>query len=246
MAIQPIGNAESPVIGKPTDPEFARLLSASATDDVQLAQANGATDRTTIRVVAPYTGSDGRGNEIPRNDATIEIEVRELRGEELGDLYNRTPAQIEVAKDAAAFNKNNEDRAAYDRTTDQLKDEAIESGYFNSPAHNAWAMAAEARTGGLIDAAWWKEFDPFGGTAGNGPEILATGEYPGAASQIAMAHDTDWSLGRHFGAGPLSALQGADESADVLGRFGLTPLHRLGGVDLYSNGHPDWDVTYAR
>lgn len=56
-----------------------------------------------------------------------------------------------------------------------------------------------------------------------------------------MAHDTDWDLGRYFGAGPLAALRDAPNPQD-LGAYGLGLND---GVDSDSDGHPDWDVTYG-
>ena len=120
-------------------------------------------------------------------------------------------------------------------------------GYFGSEGHRLWAEAAEARTGGQVPAEWWMEFDPFGGSAGAGPDVIPQGFYPGTASRIAMAHDTDWSLGRYFGAGPMEALRGAPGSADALGMVGLGPAGdsaRFGNIDNYTNGHPDWIITY--
>ncbi|MEO1336231.1 MAG: hypothetical protein AAFV29_11335, partial [Myxococcota bacterium] len=103
-----------------------------------------------------------------------------------------------------------------------LQEMAKETKYLGSDAHMAWSKAAEARTGGAISAKWWRELDPFGGTAGNGPNILATGAYPGALSKIAMGHDTDWSLGRFFGEGPLAKLRGAKGfTPEQLGQVGL-------------------------
>lgn len=59
-----------------------------------------------------------------------------------------------------------------------------------------------------------------------------------------MAHDTDWSLGRYFNAGPLRGLHGAQASAEEMGKYGLTPTSIRPNVDSYLNGHPDWDVRY--
>jgi len=129
-----------------------------------------------------------------------------------------------------------------------LKEMAITDGYFESAPHIAWAEAAEQRTGGAIPAEWWIENDPFGGTAGNGPDIVPFGEYPGANSKIAMAHDTDWTLGRYFGAGPLSSLYDAEGfTPEQLGFVGLRPDHQWGhfaDADVYTFGHADWNVQY--
>ena len=133
-------------------------------------------------------------------------------------------------------------------TSRVLREMAKDEGYFNSMAHVAWSKAAEARTAGKISAAWWRNFDPYGGTAGNGPGIMLTGKHPGVLSKIAMAHDTDWSIGRHFGFGPLAKLRGAEGfTPKQLGQVGLVPDHPFGyfgGIDTYVNGHPDWQVKY--
>ncbi|HZI03340.1 MAG TPA: hypothetical protein VEZ71_04925 [Archangium sp.] len=151
--------------------------------------------------------------------------------------------------DAAVVKKNADDVRAYGKSTAELKQAAIKDGYFNSVGHNAWAKAAEARTGGRIPASFWKEFDPFGGTAGNGPNIELTGKYPGLASLISMAHDTDWSLGRYFNTGPLQNLYGQQpknkDDMKSLGMAGLVPQPiRFPNLDLYTNGRPDWNVKY--
>lgn len=151
--------------------------------------------------------------------------------------------------DAAVAKKSADDVRAYGKSTAELKQASVKDGYFNSTAHNAWAKAAEARTGGRIPASFWKEFDPFGGTAGNGPNIELTGKYPGLASRISMAHDTDWSLGRYFNTGPLQNLYKAQpqtkDDMKSLGLAGLTPKPvQFPNLDLYTNGRPDWNVNY--
>ncbi|NOK16285.1 hypothetical protein [Corallococcus carmarthensis] len=169
----------------------------------------------------------------------IEIRVKPL---DLGIA----PGQLQSELDRASAEKLADDEKAYGADMraagySSLQEWSEDRGYYGSPSHVAWAEAASARTGGQIPAEWWMRFDPFGGTAGNGPNILPTGEYPGLASRIAMCHDTDWDLGRYFGAGPLRQLQGAENAQD-LGPLGLDP--RLGG-ELYTFGHADWDVTYG-
>jgi hypothetical protein len=171
--------------------------------------------------------------------SAIEIRVKPL---DLGIA----PGQLQAELDRASQEKHADDMKAYGAAMREAGHSSLQewseaTGYFGSPAHQAWAEAASARTGGQIPASWWMTFDPFGGTAGNGPHVIPTGEYPGIASRIAMAHDTDWSLGRYFGAGPLKQLRGAPNAED-LGPLGLNPL--LGG-DLYIFGHADWDVTYS-
>ena len=177
-------------------------------------------------------------------DARIQIDVRPLQGAELGALRSTGPQFSEYVRDALE-RKNNEDRATYGMTTVELRSEAHRVGYYESPAHLAWSEAAEARTGGKLTAEWWRGFDPFGGTSGHGPQVLAGGAYPGVLSTIGMAHDTDWSLGRHFQAGPLRELYGVGLDAKTRGEFGVVPNNPINrGEDIYSNGHPDWDVRY--
>lgn len=178
-------------------------------------------------------------------DAGIRITVRELQGDELG-LLNATGPQFSRAVHDAVARKSAEDQAAYGMTTAEIRAKSVRDGYYDSPAHDAWAAAAEARTGGRLTAAWWKGFDPYGGTNGNGPNILPGGEYPHALSRIGMAHDTDWSLGRHFGAGPMAGLRGATQDAETLGKYGLDPLTPIRPkIDIYTDGHPDWNVRYV-
>ncbi len=169
----------------------------------------------------------------------IEISVKPL---DLGI----PPEKLQAELDRAVAEKRADDEKAYGDDLrasghGSFKEWSQAKGYYGSPAHVAWAEAASARTGGQIPASWWMEFDPFGGTAGNGPHVLPGGEYPSPISTIAMAHDTDWSLGRHFGVGPLSQLKDAPD-VEHLGPLGLDP--RLGG-DLYILGHADWNVNYG-
>jgi hypothetical protein len=189
----------------------------------------------------PWKGPTGRGV-IFHNESTIDIRVRELQGKELGALASPNFSQY---VQRAEERKNQEDYAAYGKTTRQLEQDARNDGYYGSRSHRAWAEAAEARTGGRLSSEWWMKFDPYGGTAGNGPEILATGKYPGTLSKISMGHDTDWSLGRHFQAGPMRGLYGANHDSKTLGKYGLDPFSPIKpGIDIYTNGHPDWKVDY--
>ena len=190
-----------------------------------------------------WTGPTGRGV-IFHNESVIDIRVRELQGKELGALASPNLSQY---VERAEQRKNNEDVAAYGKTTRQLEQDARDSGYYGSRPHQAWAEAAEARTGGRLSSEFWMKFDPYGGTAGNGPNILPTGQYPGTLSKISMGHDTDWTLGRHFQAGPMRGLYGANQDPETLGKYGLDPFSPIKpSIDSYADGHPDWKVNYQR
>jgi hypothetical protein len=183
-----------------------------------------------------------------RNTATINIEVRALHRSELGLLNaeKHSAQDIEHYIGKAFEKKNNDDVKAYGKTTEQLYEEAAKSGYLNSPAHMAWSEAAAARTNGVMSAERFRRLDPYGGTAGNGPDILPQGAYPGVGAKIAMAHDTDWSLGRYFQAGPMRGLYGSKESAAEMGMYGLQNHCKVQPKldDLYINGHNDWSVNF--
>lgn len=207
-----------------------------------------------------WDGPTGRGV-IFRNEAVINIRVRELQGNELGALAF-TGERFEQAVSAAERRKSAEDQATYGMTTAQLREASQDAGYYGSRAHVAWSEAASARTGGRLSAEWFREFDPYGGTNGHGPNVRSDGEYPNPMSRIGMAHDTDWTLGRHFQAGPLRALYGlTGHSAQEMGEYGVIPnlpnyagveIPGTGvryntirpGVDIYTDGHPDWQVNY--
>jgi hypothetical protein len=201
---------------------------------------------------APYTVD--RPWPLPdenNTDALIHIRVRQLQGDELGLLNGAVHKKPEI--DSAIANafaaKNNDDVKAYGKTTDQLADMARSQGYLNSPAHMAWSEAAEARSGGKMSAENWRKMDPFGGTAGNGPNILPGGSYPGPVSVISMGHDTDWSLGRYFNAGPLKALHTTDANPTMTGLYGLNHASSVRPFvkDLYTTGgHADWEVDYGK
>ncbi|MFP2958661.1 hypothetical protein ACLEPN_12625 [Myxococcus sp. 1LA] len=211
------------------------LDGAASAQSVAAKAGRDASDKKTIKVETGVT--QGPFGVSVRHH--IEISVKPL---DLGI----PPGQLAAELDRAIAERLADDTKAYGADMkaagyDSLKEWSEARGYYGSPSHKAWAEAASARTGGQIPASWWMEFDPFGGTAGNGPNILPGGEYPSPISKIAMAHDTDWNLGRYFGVGPLSALDGAPNAED-LGPLGLDP--RLGG-DLYILGHADWDVNYG-
>ncbi|MEM9490394.1 MAG: hypothetical protein AAGC55_14705 [Myxococcota bacterium] len=211
--------------------------------------ANKSADKDTAK--GPADG--GMGTMIAsllgrNNDDMVEVTVGPItirvRPLDLDIAQNRLQAEL----DRAVQEKNTDDSNAYGRSTAELKDMAIAAGYFGSTAHNAWAEAASARVGGVISVQWWQDFDPFGGTAGNGPDVLPQGQYPGAFSRIAMGHDTDWSLGRYFGVGPLSALRGSDRAPVILGAVGLFFANNIAvGTNplvIYTDGHEDWQVEY--
>jgi hypothetical protein len=233
------------------------LETLAAQPSFQLAQARDNDRRTTIEVRAPTSGVNEKGPGFPgsirtNNDASIRITVRELRPDELGSLAGKTGQNLQTELNRAAAQIDRENRNnANGKSTAELREMSIASGYYNSPSHQAWAQAAEARTGGKVPAEWWIRNDPFGGTNGNGPNILAGGVYPHPLSRIGMAHDTDWTLGRAFGAGPMRTLA---TSSDPRGDFGLTTqganrAEHERSLDAglgsgYLSGHPDWNVEY--
>ncbi len=207
--------------------------------------------RNEIRVQAPVQRAIGGVDET----RYIEISVMPLSGSNLGSLNTSNKAQLSQLKDAAASRINQDNVNFHGKTTAQLRVQAAGDGYYNSPSHVAWSKAAEARSSGQIPASWWRQNDPYGGTAGNGPKIESTGIYPGTASKIAMGHDTDWTLGRHFGAGPLRDLQTmgngtSKQEYQDRGMFGLWPagtdnrFSKAPATD-YTFGHEDWNVRYT-
>ena len=191
-----------------------------------------------------------RGGAVFNANAIIEMRLRVLVGAELGTLANvRTAQDVAPILSRVSASINSANLVAYGKTTDQLFALASQQGYFGSPSHVVWSEAAEARTGGRVSAAWWRANDPFGGTAGNGPNILPGGRYPGSVAKIAMAHDTDWTLGRWFNAGPLKALFTATGKPSDIGSFGLVPFHSVDRsyITLYTSpfGHPDWVILFV-
>lgn len=180
-----------------------------------------------------------------------------------GDLQIRVkPVDIKVPPDKdklaakleeARKEKDRDDERAYGELVRKngyksLKEWAEKDGYYGSPPHRAWAEASSARTGYRVPPEYWMEFDPFGGTAGQGPNVLPEGKWPGAISRIAMGHDADWNLGRYFGVGPMAPLRGATDSPSDMGMVGLKPDMpggRYADVPLYSSpfGLPDWEVN---
>lgn len=241
-----VGSTVPPVtpsdVGNPSG-NLSSLDALLATPSVLLA-AKPNDGFVSIRRQAPVEGIFGVNNR-----ATIEIQVRPLTGADLGTL-NTSRANVDKQLDAVAGKINQENLKAYGTGTAGLRDKAEDAGYYRSPAHLAWADAAEARTGGRIPAEWWVRNDPFGGTAGNGPNVLPSGTYPGVTSRIAMAHDTDWTLGRHFNAGPMDALYTSKASPADLGSYGLVPNHSIdrsfGNPYSSGAGQADWKVDYWR
>lgn len=185
----------------------------------------------------------GRGNNDMREIKVGAIRIQ-MRAIDLGIDISRLASE----RDRAVAEKNADDTRAYGKSTVELQAMAESAGYFGGTAHDAWAAAAAARVGGLLSSDWWQRFDPFGGTAGNGPDVLPQGEYPGVLSRIAMAHDTDWSLGRYFGVGPMRRLRGSNLPPAVLGLVGLESHANLAvGMSplvTYTTGHGDWIVQY--
>jgi hypothetical protein len=207
-------------------------------------------DKAGTRNIRKAAQSVDRGGATFNPNAIIEMRLRVLVGTELGTLANvRTAQDAAPILSRAAASINSANIVAYGKTTDQLFALASQQGYFGSPAHIAWSEAAEARTGGKVPASWWRTNDPFGGTSGNGPNILPGGRYPGSVAKIAMAHDTDWTLGRLFNAGPLKSLFTATGKPSDIGSYGLVPFHSVnrGYSALYTNpfGHPDWVIRFV-
>lgn len=152
--------------------------------------------------------------------------------------------------DAARAKKDKDDALAYAdvprvdgqggvRGTADLLALSQARGYFNSEQHQIWAWAASARSGGTLTPAWLMELEPFGGTAGNGPDLLPFGGPGERLSTIAVAHDTDWLLGRLFGLGPLAGLATIDaEAAYQLKRLGAAGLMRPTAAEKLNPAKP--------
>lgn len=152
--------------------------------------------------------------------------------------------------DAARARKDADDAMAYAdiprvdgqggvRGTADLVALAQARGYYGSEQHLIWAWAASARVSGLLTPASLMELEPFGGTAGNGPELLPFGGPGERLSTIAVAHDTDWLLGRLFGLGPLAGLATIDaEAAYQLKRLGAAGLMRPTAAEKLNPAKP--------
>lgn len=169
--------------------------------------------------IQTVVGPDGR---ITVTSNNIRVEVQSLGAEfdamfagkseeEINQLLEQWRGRKD-ADDALGYGSlTNADGSGQVQGTGDLRDLARQSGYYGSEQHVVWATAASARTGGRIPPEFFLELDPFGGTAGNGPEIIANGTLQGGGaggllSTIAMGHDTDWTLGRLMGVGPLQEL----------------------------------------
>lgn len=258
-----VARGETPVVNKNPNTFIETLPSRerpSVTTEVEFRHL----DRSSITPVRVHTVTQdapyrlpamGRGEQTgqlvsgARIDSEIVIRVRELEGKQLGTL-DTAKAKLPGLLNAAAGRMNSDNVAAYGKTTETLRNEAKASGYYESTSHRAWAAAAEARTGGKVPAEWWIRNDPFGGTAGNGPQIRAAGQYPSVEAKIAMAHDTDWTLGRQFGAGPLAAPRTSTADATTMGAYGLLPANGVNpgfnplGLYTVPTGHADWQVSF--
>jgi hypothetical protein len=183
-----------------------------------------------------------------RPDAQIQIGVEPLPRSSLGLLNNDN---VRAVYQQAVEKKAVDDLRHYGKTPQQILEIAVNTKYFESPAHMAWSEAASARTNGKITPEQWRRLDPIGGTNGNGPEILPGGKYPHELSKIGMGHDTDWSLGRYFNAGPMEKLYEAKattkEELKDIGGYGLVVGNSSLGrppKGYYDNSHPDWSVVY--
>ena len=171
-----------------------------------------------------------------RNTAVVKIDVQVLKQSELG-ILNATGDQLQANLATALREKQAEDLRKYKLNPEQMVEKSKELGYYGTGAHQAWAEAASARTGGRASPEYMMKLDPLGGTNGNGPNIEKGGIFPHPLSKIGMAHDTDWSLGRYFNAGPLNGLyKNTGKDAD-LGMYGLQHL-QLGGGPSPINPQP--------
>lgn len=181
----------------------------------------------------------------------IRLEVRSL-GSAFSRIVPTTAAALNEALDVWRQRKTNDDQLAYNRSTSQLVGAARTADfrdpnfpnqqvpYLGSEQHVVWAMGASARTGCLIPPEFFIDNEAFGGTAGNGPNILPKGGSGQARSTIAMAHDTDWMIGRVMGIGPLAPLHAAQP-------YHLNQATRMGSAGLFNAGQVDAiAVTDAR
>ena len=183
------------------------------------------------------------GNSYVITSMNIRLEVASL-GAAVARLVPTTAEALSETLDVWRQAKTNDDHLAYGRSTEQLIIASRTANYTdpNFPGqqvpylgheqHVVWAMGASARTGCTLPPEFFLDNEGFGGTAGNGPNILPKGASGQALSTIAMAHDTDWMLGRLMGIGPLAPLHTA------------TPIHinqatRMGSAGLFTAGQVD-------
>lgn len=159
----------------------------------------------------------------------IRVEVKDVQL----NLPLDNPAAMNNLLEQWRAKKNADDQLAYGKTTGQMladtKQGDTGSRYYDSEQHLVWAYAASARTGGQIPPEFFLEFDPNGGTAGNGPEVLPLGHAGEPLSTIAMGHDTDWNLGRYMNAGPLQGLHDLNPTDQ-------TQMKRMGNAGLFNSG----------
>lgn len=163
----------------------------------------------------------------------IQVQVQSLGPQFDAMFEGKSEAEINAMLTEWRQRKDADDTLAYGgQGTEDLRAQATESDYYGSEQHVVWATAASARTGGRIPPEFFMEFDPFGGTAGNGPEIINPGDWAGGGaggmlSTIAMGHDTDWDLGRYMGVGPLNELHDLNPTNQaqmaLMGTVGLMP-----------------------
>ena len=144
-------------------------------------------------------------------------------------LRSMRPAQLNNWLNQVRQAKSDDDNLSYNQDTGALGAEATSMGYLGTEQHVVWALAASARTGAIIPPEFFIDNEGFGGTAGNGPQIEDGGYIGEMMSTIAMAHDTDWMIGRLFSVGPLAPL------------FPLTPFTqrmaiRMGSAGLFNAG----------
>lgn len=198
--------------------------------DMSLARASEEEGGYNIQsIVDPTTGN------VIITSNNIRMEVAPLSAEFDQMFAGKSDAEIQQMIDGWQAQKNADDGLAYsnvERTdggnvtgTADLRQLAHDQGYYGSEQHMVWATAASARTGGRIPPEFFLDFDPFGGTAGNGPNIEQGGNSGEPLSTISMAHDTDWSLGRYMNVGPLSGLHGIEATEQYqMKRMGMAGL----------------------
>lgn len=155
----------------------------------------------------------------------IRLEVPPLDFSSIVDSRNRDNMQNLIS--SWRIKKGRDDSLAYDKSTAQLYSLANSQGYMGSEQHTMWALGASARTGCFIPAEFFFENEAFGGTAGNGPNVLPGGGRGEPLSTIAMAHDSDWMIGRIWGMGLLARLSTVEPGTK-------TQIARMGSVGLFN------------